>query len=71
LINSKFLASELPFHGWKSPEIAWGEIERERERDRERKKERKKLSFLLFSSLREREKERRISPCAISGLFQP
>jgi hypothetical protein len=21
-----FLASELPFHGWKSPEIAWGEI---------------------------------------------
>jgi hypothetical protein len=26
LITSKFLASELPFHGWKSPEIAWGEI---------------------------------------------
>jgi hypothetical protein len=25
-IISKFLASELPFHGWKSPEIAWGEI---------------------------------------------
>jgi hypothetical protein len=25
LITSKF-ASELPFHGWKSPEIAWGEI---------------------------------------------
>jgi hypothetical protein len=25
LITSKFLASELPFHGWKSPEIAWGE----------------------------------------------
>jgi hypothetical protein len=23
---SKFLASELRFHGWKSPEIAWGEI---------------------------------------------
>jgi hypothetical protein len=23
LITSKFLASELPFHGWKSPEIAW------------------------------------------------
>jgi hypothetical protein len=22
-ITSKFLASELPFHGWKSPEIAW------------------------------------------------
>jgi hypothetical protein len=21
-----FLASELPFSGWKSPEIAWGEI---------------------------------------------
>jgi hypothetical protein len=21
-----FLASELAFHGWKSPEIAWGEI---------------------------------------------
>jgi hypothetical protein len=21
-----FEASELPFHGWKSPEIAWGEI---------------------------------------------
>jgi hypothetical protein len=26
LITSKFLASELPFHGWKSPENAWGEI---------------------------------------------
>jgi hypothetical protein len=26
LITSKFLASELPFHGWKSPEIAWDEI---------------------------------------------
>jgi hypothetical protein len=26
LITSKFLALELPFHGWKSPEIAWGEI---------------------------------------------
>jgi hypothetical protein len=26
LITSKFLASELPFHAWKSPEIAWGEI---------------------------------------------
>jgi hypothetical protein len=26
LITSKFLASELPFHGWKSLEIAWGEI---------------------------------------------
>jgi hypothetical protein len=26
LITSKFLASELPFHGWKSPEITWGEI---------------------------------------------
>jgi hypothetical protein len=25
LITSKFLASELHFHGWKSPEIAWGE----------------------------------------------
>jgi hypothetical protein len=22
----EFLASKLPFHGWKSPEIAWGEI---------------------------------------------
>jgi hypothetical protein len=26
LITSKFLASELPFHGWKSPEISWGYI---------------------------------------------
>jgi hypothetical protein len=25
-VDSKFLALELPFHGWKSPEIAWGEI---------------------------------------------
>jgi hypothetical protein len=25
LITSKFLASELPFHGLKSSEIAWGE----------------------------------------------
>jgi hypothetical protein len=24
LISSKFLASELPFHGWKRPEITWG-----------------------------------------------
>jgi len=24
--NSKLLALELPFHGWKSPEITWGEI---------------------------------------------
>jgi hypothetical protein len=24
LITSKFLASELPFHGWKGSEIAWG-----------------------------------------------
>jgi hypothetical protein len=22
----KIFALELPFHGWKSPEIAWGEI---------------------------------------------
>jgi hypothetical protein len=26
LIISKFLTLELPFHGWKSPEIAWSEI---------------------------------------------
>jgi hypothetical protein len=26
LITSKFLASELPFHGRKSPQIAWSEI---------------------------------------------
>jgi hypothetical protein len=26
LITSKFLALELPFHGWKNPEIAWGEM---------------------------------------------
>jgi hypothetical protein len=26
LITSKCLTSELPFHGWKGPEIAWGEI---------------------------------------------
>jgi hypothetical protein len=26
LITSKFLASGLHFHGWKSPEIAWGAI---------------------------------------------
>jgi hypothetical protein len=26
LITSKFLASELPFNGWKSQEISWGEI---------------------------------------------
>jgi hypothetical protein len=25
-ITSKFLASELPFHGWKSQGISWGEI---------------------------------------------
>jgi hypothetical protein len=26
LMTSKFLISELTFHGWKSPEIAWSEI---------------------------------------------
>jgi hypothetical protein len=26
LVTSKFLDLKLPFHGWKSPEIAWGEI---------------------------------------------
>jgi hypothetical protein len=26
LITSKFLASELSFHGWKRAEITWGEI---------------------------------------------
>jgi hypothetical protein len=26
LITSKFLASKLTFHGWKSPEISWGKI---------------------------------------------
>jgi hypothetical protein len=26
VVTSKFLASELPFHGWKSPETSWGEI---------------------------------------------
>jgi hypothetical protein len=26
LITSIFLASKLPFRGWKSPGIAWGEI---------------------------------------------
>jgi hypothetical protein len=26
LITVKFLTSELPFYGWKSAEIAWGEI---------------------------------------------
>jgi hypothetical protein len=26
LITSKFLASELPFYGWKGPEIPWGKI---------------------------------------------
>jgi hypothetical protein len=26
LITSKFLVSELPFHGWSSREIAWGEL---------------------------------------------
>jgi hypothetical protein len=25
-ITSKCLASKLPFHGWKSPEITWGDI---------------------------------------------
>jgi hypothetical protein len=25
-VDNKFLASELPFHGCISPEIAWGEI---------------------------------------------
>jgi hypothetical protein len=26
IVEQAVLTSELPFHGWKSPEIAWGEI---------------------------------------------
>jgi hypothetical protein len=63
LITSKFLAQELPFHGWKSPEIAWGEIWTVWR------------MFLwgstdpLFPSRTQNSIQ--ISPHAISGLFQP
>jgi hypothetical protein len=26
IVEQAVLTSELPFHGWKSPQIAWGEI---------------------------------------------
>jgi hypothetical protein len=63
LITSKFLASELPFNGWKSPEIAWGEIWIE-------------LCVRLGNSgsVEPHYNNRhtvKISPHAISGLFQP
>jgi hypothetical protein len=62
LITSKFLASELPFHGWKSSELAWG-------RD---------LNLILCSawkceSVKPHQNIRntiQILPHAISGLFQ-
>jgi hypothetical protein len=63
LITSKFHASELPFHGWQSLEIAWGEI----------------LTvwrMFWWGSTDPRFPSRtqnsiQISPHAISGLFQP
>jgi hypothetical protein len=63
LITSKFLASELHFHGWKSPEIAWGEIW---------------IEFCVrlgkngsVEPLQNIRHTVQISPHAISGLFQP
>jgi hypothetical protein len=63
LITSKFVASELQFHGWKSPEIAWGEIWIE-------------FCFRLgkSGSVEPHQNIRhtvQISPHEISGLFQP
>jgi hypothetical protein len=62
LIASKFLASKLCFHGWKSPEIAWGDIG---------------VQFCVrlgkCGSVDPHQNTRRkaqISPHAISGLFQ-
>jgi hypothetical protein len=62
LTTSKFLASELIFHGWKSPEIAWGEIWIEF-----------CVRFGKSGSVEPHENIRHtvhISPHAISGLFR-
>jgi hypothetical protein len=57
LITSKFFASELPFQGWKSPEVAWGEFW---------------IEFcVLLGKSGSVEPTVQISPHAISGLFQP
>jgi hypothetical protein len=63
LITSKFLALELPTHGWKSQEIAWGEI---------------RIEFCVQlgkSGLVEPHQNTRHTvqtlPHVISGLFQP
>jgi hypothetical protein len=63
LITYKFLVSELHFHGWKSPEIAWGEIKIE-------------FCFRLGKSRSVEPHQNirhtvRISLHAISGLFEP
>jgi hypothetical protein len=60
LMTSKFLASKLPFHGWKSPEIAWGEI---------CTVWRMFYWGPLFPSRTQNSIQ--ISPHAITGLFQP
>jgi hypothetical protein len=63
LITSKFLASGTPFHGWKSPEIAWGEIWT--------------VCWVLYWGSTDpllpsrTQNSVQISPHAISGLFQP
>jgi hypothetical protein len=63
LITSKFLALELPFHGWKSPGIAWDEIW---------------TVWLMFWCgstdplfTNRTQNSIQISPHVISGLFQP
>jgi hypothetical protein len=62
-ITSKCFASELPFHDWKNPEIAWGEIWTV-------------WRILWWGSTDPLFQNRtqssiQISPHAISGLFQP
>jgi hypothetical protein len=65
LISSKFLASELPFHGWKSPKIAWGKIWTIWRCSNG-------VPQIHFSQAEHRIQFRsQVSPHAMSGLFQP
>jgi hypothetical protein len=62
LITSKFLASELLFHGWKSPEIARGSSELNSVFDLEK--------VDRWNPIRTSAIQSRCRPRAISGLFQ-
>jgi hypothetical protein len=63
LITLKFLTSELPFHGYESPEIAWARYELNSVFGLEK--------VDRWNPIRTSPHKVQISPHAISGLFQP